>query len=821
VGERISLNGFGRSPDEKPTLTALLGPTNTGKTHRAVERMQRWRTGMIGLPLRLLAREVYDRMTAAVGEKRVALVTGEEKRIPGGAGGIAGGSHGGPDYWVCTVESMPLEREVEFLAVDEIQLAAHEKRGHVFTDRLLNARGTRETWFMGSDTMRPLLEQLLPTATIREHPRFSSLRSAGSSTLGLLPPRSALVAFSASQVYELSERVRRRKGGAAVVLGALSPRTRNAQVALYQSGEVDYVVATDAIGMGLNLDIDHVAFAATRKFDGRQLRELEPAELAQIAGRAGRYLNDGTFGTLAPLPPLPEAVNRAVESHRFPFIRRIFWRNRVLDAGSLDALVASLKRRPGRPELRLVHEADDYEALCHFAARPEIRRRVTSPELVELLWEVCRIPDYGNHPVEHHARLLGEVFDQLAGRNGTVDESWLERNVQRVDDTAGDIDTLMMRIELVRTWTYISHHARWVKHAARWQERTQAVEERLSDALHEKLVARFVDTGSRSRARPGRPAGSPRAGARADTRTDPRLDPAPPPAGPFSGLSRMRPLLRSQGGEQAAGDQGWVRALVEAPHHSFGVDERGNIRHGDRVVGRLARGTNLLHPEVRIAAENLGAGALLQVRRRLAAWTRDLVNDALGPLARQGAEPLSPAGRGLLYQLEQNLGTVAAAAARDQVKHLTGQDRLRLQELRVCLGRRAVYLADPSDASRIKQRAALCAAFLERRDPLPLPGPGSASMEIEPGLDRGTYLRLGFLVFGPCAVRADTAERIDRLLRELGAAGPFRLPAEVAGWLGCPGQQLPRVIEAFGFRRNAEGLYERKRPRRQKRSIPP
>lgn len=789
-----------RLPDRKPTLTALLGPTNTGKTHRAVERMQRWRTGMIGLPLRLLAREVYDRMTTAVGERRVALVTGEEKRIPPD-----------PDYWVCTVESMPLDREVEFVAVDEIQLAAHEKRGHVFTDRLLNARGMRETWFMGSDTMRPLVEQLLPTARIREHPRFSSLRSAGSSTLGLLPFRSALVAFSTSQVYELSERVRRRKGGAAVVLGALSPRTRNAQVALYQSGEVDYIVATDAIGMGLNLDIDHVAFAATRKFDGRQLRELEPAELAQIAGRAGRYLNDGTFGTLAPVPPLPDTVNRALESHRFPFIRYILWRNSDLDTGTLDDLIASLKRRPPRPQLRPVQRAEDFEALCHFAALPEIRRRVTGQEMVALLWEVCRIPDYGNHPVEHHARLLGEVFDQLAGKSGNIDESWMEGNVRRVDDVEGDIDTLMMRIEIVRTWTYISHHARWVKDAKQWQERTQAVEERLSDALHEKLVARFVDAGSRARLRSGRRAHSQRAG----TRADPAADSAPPP-GPFSELSKMRPLLRQQAGEGPGKEWGWVHALVEAPHDSFAVDERGTIRFGDRVIARMSRGTDLLHPEVRIAGDELGAGAMLQVRRRLTAWTRDLVNDSLGPLGRQGAEALSPAGRGLLYQLEQNLGTVPAAAARDQLKHLTEEDRAALQKMQVCLGRRVVYLGDPSEAERIRRRAALCVAYLERRDALPLPEPGSASMEVDPGVDRGTYLRLGFPVFGPRAVRADVVERIDHLLHELSATGPFELPPQVADWLGCPGSQLPPVIQAFGYRRNAGGLYEHKRPRRRR-----
>ncbi len=794
-----------RYADEKPTLTALLGPTNTGKTHRAVERMQQWRTGMIGLPLRLLAREVYDRLTTAVGEKRVALVTGEEKRIPGGGGGDG---RGGPDYWVCTVESMPLGREVEFLAVDEIQLAAHEERGHVFTDRLLNARGTRETWFMGADTMRPLVEQLLPAARIREHPRFSLLRSAGSSTLGLLPFRSALVAFSASQVYELSERVRRRKGGAAVVLGALSPRTRNAQVALYQSGEVDYIVATDAIGMGLNLDIDHVALAATRKFDGRQLRELEAAELGQIAGRAGRYLNDGTFGTLEPVRPLPEPVNRAIESHNFPFIRHILWRNSDLDTSTLDDLLASLRQRPPRPQLRPVQRADDFEALRHFAVLPETGQRVRNRQVVELLWEVCRIPNYGNHPVEHHARLLGEVFDQLTGGTGTVDESWLERNVRRVDDAEGDIDTLMMRIELVRTWTYISHHARWVKNAAEWQARTQAVEERLSDALHEKLVARFVDADRGGRARAGRRA---RAAAAAGGGSG---GDSTPPSGPFSGLFHMRASLPQQAGERTAGEPDWVAALVEAPYESFSADERGAIRFGDRLVARMTRGSDLLHPEVRMVCEGCGAGAVLQMRRRLAAWTRDLVSDVLGPLGRRGSETLSPAGRGLLYQLEQSLGTVPVAAARDQLDHLTEQDRLQLGAMGVVLGRRVVFL---EQEERTVRRAALCAAYLGRRDPVPLPAPGEESVKTVSGVDGESYLRLGLLVFGPRAIRARAVERTDALLRELAANGPFRPPEEVAARLGCAEAELHRILGAFGYRRNGEGLYERKKPRRRKR----
>ncbi|MEJ7730313.1 MAG: helicase-related protein, partial [Polyangiaceae bacterium] len=385
---------------EASAITAVLGPTNTGKTHGAVERMLSHQSGVIGLPLRLLAREVYDRITARIGEARVALVTGEEKRVPRR-----------PDYWVCTVEAMPLAREVDFLAVDEVQLAAHHQRGHVFTERILHARGRAETWFLGSDTMRPLLSELTPTARFVAHPRLSTLRFAGAQKLSRLPPRSAVVAFSTLQVYETAERMRALRGGAAVVLGALSPRTRNAQVAMYQAGEVDHLVATDAIGMGLNLDIGHVAFAGLRKFDGREARELDAAEVAQIAGRAGRYLSDGTFGTLAPLS-LPPPVAMAVEAHRFPAVKRVRWRSVDLDLASPDALLASLAERSPARSLVLSTGADDAVALTLLAGTEEVRARARGAEAVSLLWEVCRIPDYKKLLAESHAALLLEIWRQ-------------------------------------------------------------------------------------------------------------------------------------------------------------------------------------------------------------------------------------------------------------------------------------------------------------------------------------------------------------------------------------------------------------------------
>jgi ATP-dependent RNA helicase SUPV3L1/SUV3 len=396
-------------PPGDPTspLRALLGPTNTGKTHRAIERMLEHETGMIGLPLRLLAREVYDRVAARVGQAAVALVTGEERRIPPR-----------PRYWVCTVESMPVQHTVDFLAVDEVQLATHRQRGHVFTDRLLHARGARETWFLGSGTMRSLMARLCPTAVIESRPRLSALGDGGSVSLRTLPSRAVLVAFSATRVYELAERLRAKRGGAAVVIGALSPRARNAQVALFQSGEVDTLVATDAIGMGLNLDIDHVVFADLRKFDGRTPRALEDAELAQIAGRAGRHHRDGRFATLEPLPPLSPATVRALEQHRFPDDERVFWRNHDLAFSSVEALTASLRQRPFAPWLTPAIDAEDARALSALSRTEEVAALARGSERVRLLWEVCQIPDFRQLPSTITSSCRRPSTRSCAGRAG-------------------------------------------------------------------------------------------------------------------------------------------------------------------------------------------------------------------------------------------------------------------------------------------------------------------------------------------------------------------------------------------------------------------
>ncbi|WP_258182840.1 helicase-related protein [Enhygromyxa salina] len=744
-------------------ITAALGPTNTGKTHRAIERMLDHRSGMIGLPLRLLAREVYDRVTARIGESRVALITGEEKRVPPR-----------PDYWVCTVESMPVEREVDFVAVDEIQLAAHPQRGHVFTDRLLHARGARETWFMGADTIRPVLEQLVPTAEIHRHPRLSQLRGAGSMSLGALPPRTAVVAFSANAVYELAERLRQRRGGAAVVLGALSPRTRNAQVALYQAGEVDYMVATDAIGMGLNMDVDTVAFASLRKFDGHERRELEADELAQIAGRAGRAHADGQFCTLAPVPGLPKRVVDAIEMHRFAALRRVVWRtsDRDLDFGSIDALLGSLRQKSPRKVLELVRQAEDYDALASLARREEIRARARGRAAVELLWQVCQIPDFrkltlrlSSQPsgpetlvLDGHADLLAEIYRQLAGPRGRIDPDWMAGQIARIDDSEGDIHVLMRRVASVRTWTYVSNREAWLVDAQSWQGRTRALEDRLSDALHERLVARFVEHEGRAAAPRGRGAGRRERGRAAQAKLGrrARVDREAVAEGPFAKLLELdlgdAPRVDTR-------DDAWVEDLVSAPHERFSCDERGTILDGDRELGQLVRGVDLVRPEVALTIEELGAGARARIQRRLVAWARDLAGQLLAPLRGPGVERLSSDGRGLVYQLERGLGTIHRSAAKGQLRRLRGRDRKLLDALGVRVGRRMIWLPELLREDALRVRALLIGAALPRGVFVEIPRAGAVELVPNPDVDPDAYTALGFPVVEGRALRVDVLER--------------------------------------------------------------
>ncbi len=764
------------------TVSALLGPTNTGKTYRAIERMLGHQSGMIGLPLRLLAREVYDRMSAEVGEEAVALVTGEEKRVPER-----------PRYWVCTTESMPMDREVDVVVVDEIQLAADRQRGHVFTDRLLRARGRIETWFLGAQTVAPLIRELLPGVRIDSRARLSELRYAGESTLSALPPRSAIVAFSAATVYELAERLRRRRGGAAVVLGALSPRTRNAQVAMYQAGEVDYIVATDAIGMGLNMDVDHVAFAATSKYDGRELRPLERDELAQIAGRAGRYQRDGSFGVLSEVAALPHSVVRAIERHRFAPLSHLIWRNSELDLCSPGALIASLRARSPRSALRRIERADDFDALTQLTADPQILRRASSPSMTRLLWDVCRIPDFRGLLLDSHIRLLARIFAQLSSPPGRLHRDWMARRIARLDDTEGDIATLMGRIAFIRTWTYIAHHPEWVADASHWQGRTAAIENSLSDALHERLTERFVCRRERTRS-------------------------APAPVNTIDASNPFRCLIGldlpdgpgENGGVEVENEAGFVDRVVASSQAEIGV-QSGVITFEGRLLARLRRGKDLLHPELVLAVDlELGAGARSQIHRRLLAWLRDQVAAVLGPLLGGISPTPSPALRGLIYQLSRDLGTTLSRSGSAQVGALRAGERGLLRRHGVFIGRQTIYLLQSLTVANIARRMWLVEAFLGAEATPSLLVPGVPSVAVDHDCDRRRYLLLGYRVAGSRALRADALEEYLIGLMAHAKRGIVPLLPGAGEPLGVTEDELPEFLDALGFEPLGDGRYRRR-----------
>jgi ATP-dependent RNA helicase SUPV3L1/SUV3 len=780
-------------------ITAVLGPTNTGKTHFAMERMLAHESGMIGFPLRLLARENYDRAVRVKGADAVALVTGEEKIVPPRA-----------RYFLCTVEAMP-DRAVDFLAIDEVQLGADPERGHVFTGRLLHARGRLETIVIGAETVRPLLRRILPDVEVVTRPRFSRLSYAGPKKITRLPPRSAVIGFSAAEVYALAELMRRRRGGTAVVLGALSPRTRNAQVGLYQSGDVDYLVATDAIGMGLNMDIDHVAFARLAKFDGRMTRRLSPAEIGQIAGRAGRHMNDGTFGTTAG-ELIPAETIQKVEAHEFDPLRFLYWRNPDLDFSSLDDLLASLSVPPADAGFIAARGAEDAATLAALAAVPEIRRRAEARAALALLWEVCQIPDFRKVMAEAHARFVGRLFHDLTGPAGRIRSDWIARQVERIDKPEGDIGTLVGRIAEIRTWTYVSYRADWVEEAPHWQERTRHVEDKLSDALHERLTERFVDKRTAVLLR--------RLHARDELLGGVRDDGAVLveglPVGRIEGFRfvAMADVLGEDArAVRAAAERalrqafaGRVARFEAAPDEEISLGDDGRIAWGGVPVGALARGAHPLSPLVRTVAEaGMEAELRERIRARLAAWLARLVARRYGPLAGRAPSELKGAARGVVYQLAEALGAVPIVQLQSLTAALTAQDRKALARLGVRFGTETAYLPRLQNGPTMKLGALLWALFNGRApEKLPeLPGGPRAWIRTAPEWPDAFYRALGYCRTGTTALRADRMEALAAAARRLARQGAFAATPALAAAAGLPLKVVPEALAALGYRHQA------------------
>lgn len=806
------------------TVTAVLGPTNTGKTHLAIERMLAHPTGMIGLPLRLLAREVYGRVVARAGEDSVALVTGEEKIVPKN-----------PRFWVSTVEAMPLDIETDFLAIDEVQLAGDFHRGHVFTDRILNLRGSHETLLLGAATMRPILEKLLPGLNVVTRPRMSVLTYAGSRKITRVPPRSAVVAFSADEVYAIAELIRRQRGGAAVVLGSLSPRTRNAQVELFQSGDVDVLVATDAIGMGLNLDVDHVAFAADRKFDGYQHRNLTPAEIGQIAGRAGRHMRDGTFGVTSRVAPFDDELVEHLETHRFQPVKMLQWRNAALDFGSLEALRNSLDKVPAEPGLTRAPAAVDQIALEFLTRDGDIRARADRHERVSLLWDCCQVPDYRKIAPANHADLVSTIFAFLIDE-GRIPDDWFARQVAHADHMDGDIDTLANRIAHIRTWTFVANRPDWLGDPAHWQGVTRDVENRLSDALHERLTQRFVDRRTSVLMRRLRENAMLEAEI---TATGDVLVEGQhvghlqgfrfaPDAGVEGNGSLDAKALRAAASKALAGEiEARAERLSQAPNTDFALASDGVIRWKGEVVAKILAGEDVLKPGVLLLADELLAGqGREKVQARLDLWLKTHVETLLKPLfdLRDDSE-IEGIARGVAFRLVEALGIVERPEIAEEVRQLDQPMRAVLRKLGVRFGAYNIYipaLLKPAPSQLIAKLWALKNGDLDMPGLAELPqmsASGRTSIPVEPTFAKQLYRAVGYRVCGERAVRVDILERLADLIRPLiswrktaaetqpprpegtiDEGGAFTVTVAMTSLLGCSGEDFNSILKSLGYR---------------------
>ena len=798
-------------------VTAVLGPTNTGKTHLAIERMLAHSSGMIGLPLRLLAREVYNKCVDRVGAASVALITGEEKIKPPHA-----------RYWVSTVEAMPRDLDVAFLAIDEIQLGADFERGHVFTDRMLNMRARDETLVLGAATVRPMVEKLLPGAHIVSRPRLSMLTYAGEKKLTRLPSRSAIVAFSADEVYAIAELIRRQRGGAAVVLGALSPRTRNAQVALYQSGDVDYLVATDAIGMGLNLDVDHVAFASDRKFDGYQFRKLNPAELAQIAGRAGRATRDGTFGTTGRCDPFEPELVQALESHTFEPIRLLQWRNSDLDFSSIGALQASLAMAPREQGLTRAPTAEDILVLEHAARDDDVRGMARDRKSVERLWDACQVPDYRKIAPATHAELAVTLYGFLM-REGNIPIDWFAHHVAQADRTDGDIDTLSNRIAHVRTWTFVANRPDWLADPEHWQGVTRAVEDKLSDALHERLAERFVDRRTSVLMRR----------LRENTMLETQIGKTGEVTVEGHVIGRLdgfmfAPDASAAGSEAKALNAAAQKALAgeiearatklsQASNDQIVLANDGALRWTGDLVGKLIAGDDVLRPRLRIVAdEHLTGPSRDLVQTRLDLWLKSHIEKLLAPLfSLTAAEDITGMARGIAFQLVESLGVLERQKVAEEVKGLDQPARATLRKYGVRFGAYHIYLPillKPAPRALATQLWALKHESPDAKgvgDLLHLAASGRTSIPVDKETPKQLYRTAGYRIAGERAVRVDILERLADLIRPAlawreTAPGPkpdgvfdgrgFTVTGAMTSLTGASGEDFASILRSLGYR---------------------
>ena len=783
----------------KNKITAVLGPTNTGKTFLAIETMLSFDSGMIGFPLRLLAREVYDKVIKKISPDKVALITGEEKIIPSNA-----------KYFLCTVESMPINKHLDFVGIDEIQMCADHERGHIFTDRLLNVRGDKLTMFMGSSTIRNIVKKLNEDTEFINRDRLSKLSFIGHKKISRINRKTAIIAFSTEEVYAIAELVRRQKGGAAIVMGSLSPKTRNAQVNLYQSGDVDFLVATDAIGMGINMDLENVFFSNLRKFDGKKLRKLNLSEIGQIAGRAGRYLNDGNFGITGNCKDISPEEVELLENHKFEEIKILFWRNSKLNFNNASALIKSLNEKPKKEWLRKIHECEDEKVLKYFLNNMESHNIKDNKDTLELLWECCQIPDFVKKTYGNHIEVVGKVFDFLNGINGKISNDYMRIQLMKLDNLDGNVDSLSNRIANVRTWSYVSNKINWVENQNYWIEKTKILEDRLSERLHEELTRTFIDKRASILAR----------GLKQDMdfKTEIMENDKVVIDGQFIGNLKG---LKFEMDLKAGALETDIKSLKKAARQTVGPELKKRIQlildtglieikndfkiyWRDFPIAKLEQGKDYLNPEIFIIVDDLLDNKDKQnFSNFIEKWIKEKIELVLKSLIDlKNLKESNSSIKALAYQLYENNGVLKRENVTDYLKKLGQEERKILRELGVKFGRYHIFLYKLLKPEAVSLRILLWKNFHQKFLNLAPPTFGLNFVEDKNAKNKNFMLLCGFENFENYFVRIDILER---LFVQIINSNPdknkeIKLVPEMLNLLGCNKQNFQKLIEKMNYK---------------------
>jgi len=778
-------------------ILAILGPTNTGKTFLAIERMLEYGNGVIGFPLRLLAREVYDKIVLKIGYERVALVTGEEKIIPPKA-----------DYYLCTVESMPQDINFEFAAIDEIQMCADPERGHIFTDRLMNYRGDKLTMFLGSDTIKKLLTELVPETEFIYRERLSKLTYSGYKKISRIKPRSAIIAFSVDDVYALAEFVRRQKGGAAVVMGSLSPKTRNSQVEIYQSGDVDFLIATDAIGMGINMDIDNVYFSGLKKYDGKKIRDLRDSEIGQISGRAGRYMNDGSFGTTGDCERLTDEQIDKVENHRFDDVLNIFWRNSNLDFTSSQNLIQSLSVRPPQDNLQRNKDLIDETTFRFLVSEKSNLNFNNHQRFVKLLWECCQIPDFTKSSYNEHTDIIYKVFSFLSSDKGKITNDWMKQQLSNLNNYEGNIDSLANRISYIRTWSYVSNKSNWVENADYWIAKTKEIEDRLSEKLHEELSKSFVDKRISVLSR----------GLKQDIELNTKIIDTNKIyinehyIGKINGLkieldyssTNLDTDIKSLKKAARSGAQQELKNRIEKiinHQELLELKEDLKIYWQDSKIAEIKPGKNYLNPVIKLFIDDtLEDNDFSNLKLTIENWIEKEKQKHLSDLISIEKTSLKNSlARGLAYQLFENNGVLNRETASNMIKNLNKEERYELRKKGIKIGKYHIYQPRMIRPNAIKFKTILWKCFNSTKE-MSYPNFGINFLKNFKNKNKNFLRICGFETFGNFIIRVDILERLFIEIINRSKDYKFKLDSKILNLLGCTKDDFINFIKLIGYK---------------------